>query len=364
MTLYGEARVWLEQFPLGEPIPFSCDHLGIRYPGEVVRADTWFPGWGSSLEGEAHFRIVLLQQRRGDLRPAIQDPRIAVCLPAAGLSRRRGRLAAELSNTRETQAIYLTQRDTEADLIRQTLLRRLEGLEWQLLGEDSVRYSEGQVLTGGGSGPDAASLFEGLEPAVWFSRLAGWLLSKAYPTLPISEGALPRPVEGVDAVGLCRAVFSQPEALPYILEQLGPGLGLSNAARPEVFDPSACQASQLIRRRLSDMPGPVHWSEIHHYLAHQTGLTATLAMLFLLVCLHWERPELAVELLATHLLALLDGRPLLASRLTPDLIPAITWNELLGDWARSIGPVADPEWNDALQHLKALSPGLSQIIKR
>ena len=219
-------------------------------------------------------------------------------------------------------------------------------------------------MTGGGSGPDAASLFEGLEPAVWFSRLAGWLLSKAYPTLPISEGALPRPVEGVDAVGLCRAVFSQPEALPYILEQLGPGLGLSNAARPEVFDPSACQASQLIRRRLSDMPGPVHWSEIHHYLAHQTRLTATLAMLFLLVCLHWERPELAVELLATHLLALLDGRPLLASRLTPDLIPAITWNELLGDWARSIGPVADPEWNDALQHLKALSPGLSQIIKR
>lgn len=36
MTLYGEHRVWLKQFPQGEPTAFSHVHLGLRYPGEVV----------------------------------------------------------------------------------------------------------------------------------------------------------------------------------------------------------------------------------------------------------------------------------------------------------------------------------------
>ena len=177
LTVYGEARVWLEQFPPGEPTPYSHDHLGLRYPGEVVRADSRSSHWGNPLEGEVYFRVVLLHQRRGGLRPAIRDPRVAVCLPAAGLSRRRSRLAVEVSTTRETQAVYLTQRETEADLIRQTLQRRLEGLEEQLLGEDSVRYSEGQVITGRDLKPDAAYIFSGLEPIAWFSRLAGLLAS-------------------------------------------------------------------------------------------------------------------------------------------------------------------------------------------
>ena len=29
MTLYGEPEVWLEQFPLGEPQPFTCHHLSL-----------------------------------------------------------------------------------------------------------------------------------------------------------------------------------------------------------------------------------------------------------------------------------------------------------------------------------------------
>ena len=202
MTLYGEPRVWLEQFPPGIPTPYSHDYLGLSYPGEVVRADNWSSQWGNPLEDEVYFRVVLLHQRRGGLRPVIQDPRVAVCLPAAGLSRRRSRVAGEVATTRETQAVYLTQRDTETDLIRQTLQRRLEALEEQLLGEDSVRYSEGQVITGRENHPDPASVFSGLEPLLWFSRLAGWLLSEAYPTLPLDAAALPRPVTGSDAASL------------------------------------------------------------------------------------------------------------------------------------------------------------------
>ena len=139
MTLYGESRVWLEQFPLGQPTPFTHDHLGLRYTGEVIRADIWKPAWGETLEGEAYFRIVLLRRARGNLRPSIKDPRIALCLPSGGLSRQRGRMSGELASIRETMAIYLGQPDAEAQVIRGTLQRRQVDLEEQLLGEEAAR---------------------------------------------------------------------------------------------------------------------------------------------------------------------------------------------------------------------------------
>ena len=361
MTLYGEPRVWLEQFPPGEPTPFSHDYLGIRYPGEVVRADNWSSHWGNPLEGEVYFRVVLLNQRRGGLRPAIQDPRVAVCLPAAGLSRRRSRLAVEVSTTRETQAVYLTQRDTEADLIRQTLRRRLEGLEEQLLGEDSVRYCEGQVITGRERQPDPASVFVGLEPATWFSRVAEWLLAEAYPALPLDAAALPRPVTGGDAPGLFRGIFGQPEASTGILEQLGPALGLSDSDMPGVFDPSSCRVLELVRSWLSENSGTAQWTELHRYLSHQVGLTGPLATLYLLLCIHGQRPEQVLELVPGHQIKLVDDRPLLGNRITTDLIPAIAWDERIAEWAQTIGPPADPQWNDALQHLSTLSPGVAAV---
>ena len=358
MTLYGEPRSWPEQFPLGEVVTFSHGHLGLIYSGEVIRSDNWSPAWGQRLEGETYFRIVVLQQRRSGLKPRIQDSRIALCLPAAGLSRRRGNVAAELSTTRETQAVYLTQRDPEAELIRQTLQRRLEGLEEQLVGEDSVRYSEGRVLTGGDQEPNPASIFAGLASSVWFSRLAGWLLAAAYPTLPIHLDLLPRPVENSDAGGIFRALFGQPEAPPGIFAQLGPSLGLSQAATPEVLDPSSCQALELIRRRLADQSGKSQWDDLHQFLNHEIGLTAPWATLYLLVYLNSERPEMALDLTPTHQITLQDGRPLVGRRLSPDLVPALGWMDEISNWAQSIAPLADPQRNEAIPHLSAISPSL------
>ena len=354
--MYGEPRAWLEQFPPGEPTPFTQDHLGLRYPGEVVRAENWWPNWGNPLEGEIYFRVVLLHQRRGGLRPIIEGPRFAVCLPAAGLSRRRTRLASEVSTTRETQAVYLTQRDPEADLIRQTLQRRLQGLEEQLLGEDSVRYSEGQVIIGKGPDPESAYVFSGLEPSAWFSRLAERLLAEAYPTLPLDAASLPRPVTGDDAAGLFHAIFGQPAAPVGLLEQLGPGLGLSSSTTPGVFDPSSCRVLELVQSWLPDEPSMAQWNEIHHYLSHEVGLTGSLATLFLLVSLHWVLPERVIQLAPGHQVKLVDDRPLLGNRITADLIPAIAWNERIAEWAQTIGPPDEPQWNDTLQHLSALSP--------
>ena len=84
MTSYGEPRVWLEQFPHGQVSHFYRDHQGLRYQGEVIRADRWEPSWGEPLAQDAFFRIVLLQQRDRQQSFKIQDSRIVLCLSEAG----------------------------------------------------------------------------------------------------------------------------------------------------------------------------------------------------------------------------------------------------------------------------------------
>jgi hypothetical protein len=355
--------VWLEQFPLGAPAPFSQEHLGLVYPGEVVRVDRWSPKLAGPLAGDVYFRIILLTLRRGGLRPAIRDRRIALCLPAAGLSRRRSQLSEELARTRETQAIYLTQRDADADLIRRTLQRRQDEVEEQLLAEESMRYSDGQILTGAEHQPYPHSIFTGLDPLAWFSRLAGRLLAEAYPSLPLDAAALPRPVAATDAAELYAALFDQPGSRPDILQQLGPSLGLSTPSEPSVFNASFCPVMELVRRRLSGQPGPADWGDLHRYLAHDVGLTGPLANLFLLLYLHREGRDLAVDLSPSHSLTLLDGRPMLARRLTSDLLPGLRWNEGVAGWGRSVGPPDELQWNDALQHLNLLSPRLTGVAE-
>lgn len=364
MTTYGEPRVWLEEFPLGEPQPFAHDYPGIRYPGEIIRAQGWTPAWGEPLAGDIYFRIVLLLRRQGAGTPrnlSIQDNRIAVCLPGVGLSRQRGRLTEEIATIRETQALYLTQRDAEADLIRSTLRRRQEGLEQQVLAEESIRYSSGNILTGPDRPPFPGNPFGAVDPISWFAEIGEWLLSQAYPTRPIDHRLLSRSITQEDPERLYQAIFAQPGASSEILAELGPALGLTSSDRPEVFQPSSCRVFALIREQLLGRSEPIPWNQVHHYLAHWLGLTRPLGTLYLSAFLYQQRPELEVGLSAEHQLALVGGRTLPGNRLAGDLIPHVAWDGRIANWATNIGPVTQPHWNDALAYLSRLSPGLTVV---
>ena len=361
MTLHGEPRVWMEQFPPGQAVPFSIDRLGIQYPGEVIRSGRWADSWSQPLTEDVYFRIVLLGRRNARLGPNIRDPRVAVCQPAPGLTRQRNRLSGEIATTRATQAMYLGQRHPEADLISNTMRQHQEELETQFLGEESVRYSEGQILTEAGQHPDPASVFAGLEPVAWFSRLAGWLLAQAYPDLPINGSDFPHPITFDDVAQLHGALFGHPGGSADTLDQFGPGLGLAPSGAPLPMDLSSCPVAGLIRDQLASPPVPARWGELHHYLAHQTGLTRPLATLYLLLYLTGESPPLEVKLTPDHQLTLSDGRRLPGGRLTGDLAPSCLWDQRIGRWATSIGPESEPQWNDALLYFWALSPGLTAI---
>lgn len=364
MTLYGEPRAWLDRFPQGEPVDIYCSHLGIRYRGEIIRARSWSPVWGEPLTGDTYFRIVLLGQRRGSQVPVVNDPRTAVCLPASGLTRRRNNLTSELATIRETQAIYPVLSDTDSDLIRTTLRRRQDGLEDELMGEESVRYSQGSIVTGSASGstetPIPSAIFAGMEPSSWFSRLSEWLLARSYPSLPLGLQAMGRPgadpITAEDAGDLYRACLGQPGARSGIMGELGPALGLSTPSEPDIFQPLGCPGFALLEEWLGQQPAGADFQDAHRHLAHHIGLIGPLASLLLLLFVRSKEPEFEISLSSVGDLGLLDGSPLLAGRLTKDLLPLLPWEPSVTQQARAIGPITEPDWQDALHHLAYLAP--------
>ena len=356
MTIYGEPRVWLEDFPLGEPQPFAHDFKGLRYPGEVIRANSWEPAWGEPLIGELYFRIVLLLRRPGATtarRTEVHDARIGVCSPGGGISRQRGRLTGELTTIRETQALYLTQRDAETELIRTTLRRRQEGLEQQLMSEESLRYSSGNVVSGPERTAYPGNPFVGMDPIGWFGNIAGWLLSEAYPARPLQFPALPRPFTSEDSAALLAALFQQPGATPEGLPDLAPGLELLQSRNNPV--------AELIADYLETSPVPAPWKQLHHYLAHQVGLTGPLATLHLLLFLHGEKPELEVRLAGDYQPVLMGGETFLGNRITADLVPVLAWDPHLAEGATTIGPITAPSWNDTLTYICLINPDLHPV---
>ncbi|PKB78130.1 MAG: hypothetical protein BZY88_19850 [SAR202 cluster bacterium Io17-Chloro-G9] len=365
MTSYGEPRVWLEGFPQGQATQIYHDHLGLRYPGEVIRAASWSPSWGEPLSQNIYFRIVLMSRRRGTLQPQIGDARIAVCFPGTGSSRRRTGSIRELATIRETQANYPSSSDLDADLIRTTLRRRQEGLEQELLGEESVRYSQGAVVTGADSAINdtvVAGIFAGVEPNEWFQRLAGRLLDQAYPELPVATSSLNRTMTPEEVPELHRAIFNHSGGNTNALSEFGPALGVSSHSSPQVFDSSHCRTFDMLRDWLSQQPGPADWPAAHRYLAHEIGLTGPLAHLFLLLFAHIETPPVEIKLTSLDGVSMVDGSPLLTRRLTHDLLPLLPWDPGFAEPGAQIGRESDPELADTFQHFSYLSPSLASHI--
>lgn len=366
MTLYGEPRVWLERFPEGQASEIYCDHLGLRYRGEVIRAASWSPSWGEPLDQDVYFRIILMSRRSANLRPQISGSRIAVCLPGTMPSRRRASSTGEVAAIRETQALYLASDDPEADLIRSTLRRRQQGLEQELLGEDSVRYSRGAVMTGVGPAMDAtdiAAVFAGVDPLEWFQRLGARLLSQSYPALPIDASGLERAITEDDIPQLHRAILDHPGGDDEVLTALGPALGFSSHAAPGVFDTSNCQPLSILREWFSQQPEQASFHAARTYLAHETGLTMPLAHLCLLLFVHTESPPMEIRLTSRDGLSTVDGRPLLTTRLTSGLIPLLPWDMNLAGPGAQIGGESEPGWEDTIQHLSYLSTNLAALVQ-
>ncbi len=354
-------------FPSGEPKPLTFFHQGLQYRGEAIHSSRWDPAWGRTLEEDVYFRIVFLRNSRQVPSSDIQDSRIAVCIPGRRPSRGQGPADRELMAIRETQALYLTQRDPETSFIRGHLARQREALESQLASEEAARYGRGHIESPTVFQPgDIGEFFIGPDPADWYQRIASALLSWAYPALPLSPALLPRPMASEDIPRIYQAIFASSAEDRAPLGDFGPGLGLSKPTTPLLFDPGECQVFGQILVELERRQGELPWGDIHLLLAHASGLTRPLATLYLLAFAFYSgregQPETELGLAPGHGLTFLDGRPVRGVRLTREFIPFLPWREDL--YAEKILSLRllrrEASWNDALQYTSLLCQGLTE----
>ena len=346
----------------GQPRMLIVEYRGLEYAGEVVGLESWDAAWGRPLEGDAYFRVVLLDERGEVNSDELRDSRIAVCVPSRRAAMRGPDVTSELSAIRETQALYHTKRGEGADLVRGYLRDQREDLEHRLVADEAARYAGGRIVSPTVFPNDLDWVFAGTDAGEWYRRLAMALLSWAYPSPPVDSDMLPGPLRSPDAPAILRAILAEAAEQGSLLERFGPALGLSSTANPSSFDPSGCPVFRDIAEQLETSPGDVPWSEIQRRLAHGLGLTHRLAALYVLAFVHYARPETTLSLVRGHGVHLWDRRPLQGDTLSREFLPLVAWPEdLLSGEIRALRLIPSRvTWNGALAYTSMLCQGLEE----
>jgi len=195
-TAIPDISPWAGIFPPDAVTPTTAIHLGIEYRGEVVRAARWSASLAKAPAPGVYLKIILLQNRPKLGLSTQLGPGIAVCGPASPPGRQSQRIIGEI--TAAKQAAYLTRWDFDAAPINGTLRERQDDLGNRLIKEETERFSKGGILVEDGPGPSPSEIYAGDNPQDWIENLAGWLLSRRYPNLPINTQSVSGPISEDD----------------------------------------------------------------------------------------------------------------------------------------------------------------------
>ncbi len=155
-------------FPLREPKPWKVVFPGIEYSGEIIVTDRWEERLVEELGKDVHFRIVVFTKYQRIPPQAIQDRRIAICVPAAPIER-----------VKEKREAYRTRKEQ----VDKPLAKEKE----RLLREQALLYGAGSIHTRGGLAIDTREVFSAASNEERFSLIASALLADVYVTSPYGE---------------------------------------------------------------------------------------------------------------------------------------------------------------------------------
>ena len=350
-VLFTEAR-------RDEPQRWHVSHLGLDYPGEVIVAQEWRDEWGTPLEGDVYFRLVLFLEPQDVTEVTLRDPRIAVCLPDLQAVEEATRLGQEQQVLRETQATYLASPST--DLLR--LARALEE-EGHLIARRAqeaylLALAQGSLITAQGQARIQERVGEPTIIAELVEELTTWLLATAYPSLPLDPSAFPSALTPDQVEVLYAGLTGQrgDSEAQFIAQAFGPGLGLCDLAAPLTLTPHQSPGIALVRQALAEGGGRVAADPFLHHLAHEQGLTYPPAILYLLLYLFSSGQDLELSLVPGHPLRLVNGTQLLGDALYSELVPDLAWPSDLKDWVRILGATSSSTWRSTLPWTRVLLP--------
>ena len=343
----------------GQPQPWNAVHLGVRYPGEVIVASKWDDRWGDEVTGNRFFRVVLLTSRQRSSSSPLKDARIIVCVPAQDVVRQRESMDRDLKAIAEARGLYVTGHQEESSPLRSSLEQRETELRGEFLESCSLSYGSGEIRSATSLEIEPARVFVTPDPAQWLHGMAGAVLARVYPGIPIDSGAFPRPLGEEELQSLFDVLLARvpPAATDEATASFAVGLGLARREAPSTFDPGDCSVFRLIRHELEARGGDVPMQEITRILGLSCGLPLPLVALFLLAFVKYSSPEVELDLSHDHLLVTREGDPFPGDRLTREMVEQIRWSQDIYGSLTSLHPPEPPMWNTALPFIRVIDPG-------
>ncbi len=347
---------------LGRAQRRKVHYQGLEYPGEVIIADTWNPGWGSGLARDIHFRIVFLTTPCPMPKEAIRDGRIAVVVPGQGPDEAKEGLRKEFGAIKEARALYLTGRAPEVIAMRRALGERESALQREFQHHYARSYALGRVFTQGGIDVDLEYVLADDNPWAWSERLASTLLRQAYPALPLDSSRFPRPLTQEDVANLYRGLFQGDGEVRDTILAFAPGLGITQIVEPLVFNPKGSRVMDIIGQELEAKGGYAPAGEVLRSLIHNHGLTEDLAILYILAFVRHAHAE--IELKPHHNVLSASGGPFPVDHLTWDMMPEVSYDQAIAESLGTLRLEPSPSWNTILPYARSMVAGLEETQDR
>lgn len=360
----GQQSALFGRLQTGSPLKTTNPYRGIEYGGEEIAVTDWYGGLGHRLGFDQHFRIVYLLQNATVTPDALQDPRIAVCIPADFSDQYRDAVRSLLAIDQMADD-YRHRQDDEALRVQQFVGRRRQELVSTLLNVQRDAYRKGTVVS-----RDSVAI----DPGAVFGRVDGQsfllenLFAEVFKHRPIGAFRRNTTLNMSTHIGyIFKGLFERSPTgrISDALDNFAVGLGLALQQNPRRLDPSACGAFQLIQelyRGAVQQDQNLPANTIYEAFARQ-GIPARLATLYLLCFVRKADEGVELMLRDGHRLRLHNGAAPQGNRLTASLVRDVNWdNRWAGDDALSTFDVLAPRtgrsWNDALPWTRKVHPDL------
>jgi hypothetical protein len=343
------------------------DALKVQYGGDVVVTDRWQATLGESWSNrpETHFRIVYLTSSAAIDRSDLQDPRSAVCSPAALSDETRENLAEFVAC--EAMLEHYNDKDYPGEgSLRDWAKTRRRGARVAILKNQIEEFRRGTITTQKELGLPANQFF--MTPQKSRGRreeaIASQLLEKAYDRPRFTPKDLKKDFTDADSKKVFHGLFAKTptNADQNARDNFAPGLGLVAKNNLAEFAPQPDSAVMYIAERVRSASDLAVSELVKELCMPPYGMTEDMVRLMALCAVRSANPPIVLaDLNPGGNFKLTDGREPPNKRLTSRLISQTEWSTKLEKafLGARLKLSDEKPFNDVLPYALVVDPSLT-----
>ncbi|MCY7332771.1 MAG: hypothetical protein LH649_08965 [Pseudanabaena sp. CAN_BIN31] len=347
-------------------------HNHVEYKHEVVITDQWrSSSYGVQLNFDNHARIVFLTYSEDINQNDLEDPRIAVVVPAPLTHTAQDHLKNWLTIA-QIETTYRSDQSADGERMREFLKEKRKDTIQEIQKNQVDAYRKGTVFTRKSLGiklgdifkhGSAVSLSALIDQAI--ASLAQKLLSDTYTQALINKSGFKgsQKFSQADVRRVFEGLFSHSPATAAsrsAVDSYGVGLGLTQSTNTLVFAPENCPVFTIFREQLTKHQGKVTRNQLEKLLVGtEYGLTKDLLSLYLICFVHHGSPRCELELNADTTLRLRDGSTPAQQRVTADMIRQLDWHTKFNQEILGLQESQGVDWNIVVPFARLLDDNLT-----